>query len=260
MFNTFSWIPTWSIFSFHSLRLILTNLIFRDLKDINSLVDKKLPIQIPAVFDKWMTTALLLHFAALIVAALSAFFGLLAHCCEMSMRCSSTYSSGFAAVIALFAFIFDLVLFFVAKARINSVGSATIGSAIWLTLAAWVLLFFSGWFYSCGKNGTSNPPSKNRGDVGFRYGNNNPKTKRSASDDGDEEFFRNVARVAAEDRRAAAEERRARQKTELGLPKMPEVQVERVPIEQQPTAVTDSQARTLLVQTLDGPIEGHDHY
>lgn len=67
------------------------------------------------------------------------------------MTCCSTCVSGFAAAVALIAFIFDLVLFFVAKARINSVGTASMGTAIWLTLAAWLLLFFSGCLYTVGR-------------------------------------------------------------------------------------------------------------
>ena len=238
MFKTFSWIPTWSVFFFHSHHL-KTNIFFCDLKDINSLVHNELPIQIPAVVVKWITTALVLHIAALIVAALSAFFGLLAHVREMSMTCCSTFISGFAAVIALVAFIFDLVLFFVAKARISSVGSAQIGSAVWLTLAAWVLLFFSGCFYSCGKNCISNRPSKKRRDDGDRDGDNDrdtPKKKRSTSYNNKERFNKERS-----DAVRAAEGRRTR-KTELGLPDMPEV-VETVPltegIEESQTAFID---------------------
>ena len=69
------------------------------------------------------------------------------------MSCFSTCVSGFGAAIALLAFIFDLAFFFIAKSRINSVsgGSATMGNAIWLTLAAWLLLFFSGCFYGLGR-------------------------------------------------------------------------------------------------------------
>ena len=130
------------------------------LKDINALVGNNLPIKIPQVVVKWITTALVLHIAALIVTAVSALFGLLAHVREMSMTYFSTCISGFAALIALVAFIFDLILFGVAKTRIKSVGSAQIGSAVWLTFAAWVLLFFSGCFYSCGRNCISNRPSK----------------------------------------------------------------------------------------------------
>lgn len=67
------------------------------------------------------------------------------------MTCFSTCISGFAAAVTLLAFIFDIAIFFAARARINSVGSAEIGNATWLTLAAWVLLFFSGCFYTIGR-------------------------------------------------------------------------------------------------------------
>jgi hypothetical protein len=163
------------------------------LKDINNLVGDNLPIQIPKVVVKWVTSALVLHIVALILAAASAFFGLLAHVREMSMTYCSTFISEFAAAVALVAFIFDLVLFFVAKTRINAVGSAQIGSAIWLTLAAWVLLFFSGCFYSFGKCCISNRPS-NKG-----YDDNNRRRTRTS---------------------AAAE---------TGLPQFPQLFTERVP-------------------------------
>jgi hypothetical protein len=69
------------------------------------------------------------------------------------MTCFSTCISGLGATVALLAFIFDLALFFVAKSRLNSVagGSASIGIGIWLTLIAWILLFFSGCFYGLGR-------------------------------------------------------------------------------------------------------------
>ncbi|KAJ7665084.1 hypothetical protein DFH06DRAFT_1390388 [Mycena polygramma] len=119
--------------------------------DINSLVGNNLPIEIPNVVVKWLTYVLVLHIVALALAAGSALFGLLAHVREMSMTCCSTCVSGFAAAVALLAFIFDLAFFFIAKSRINAVGSASIGNAIWLTLAAWILLFFSGCFYTLGR-------------------------------------------------------------------------------------------------------------
>ena len=80
------------------------------------------------------------------------------------MTCCSTCISGFAAVVALLAFIFDLAFFFLAKARINEVGSAEIGNAIWLTLAAWVLLFFSGCFYTLGRCCISKRKARGKGD------------------------------------------------------------------------------------------------
>ncbi|THH10212.1 hypothetical protein EW146_g8443 [Bondarzewia mesenterica] len=121
--------------------------------DINALVGNNTSINIPQVAVKWITYALVLHIVALILAAGSALFGLLAHVRELSMTCFSTCISGFGAAIALLAFIFDLAFFFIAKSRINSVkgGSASMGNAIWLTLAAWLLLFFAGCFYGFGR-------------------------------------------------------------------------------------------------------------
>ena len=141
------------------------------LKDINALVGNNLPIEIPQVVVKGITTALVLHIAALIVTAVSALFGLLAHVREMSTTSLTTWISRFAALIAMVALIFDFVLFGVAKTRINSVGSAQIGSAVWLTLAAFLLLCFSGYFYHFGRNCIHNRPSKN---------DNNDNRRRSA--------------------------------------------------------------------------------
>jgi hypothetical protein len=121
--------------------------------DINKLVGNSTPIDIPQVAVKWLTYALVLHIVALAFSAGSAVFGLLAHVREMSMTCCSTFVAGIAAAVALLAFIFDLAFFYLAKARLNKVqgGSAQIGNAIWLTLAAWVMLFFSGCFYTLGR-------------------------------------------------------------------------------------------------------------
>lgn len=121
--------------------------------DINQLVGNKLPLQIPEVAVKWITYALVLHIVALAFAAVSAVFGLLAHVREMSMTCFSSCIAGFGATVALLAFIFDVALFMIARARLNKVkgGSASLGNGIWLTLAAWILLFFSGCFYGIGR-------------------------------------------------------------------------------------------------------------
>jgi hypothetical protein len=147
--------------------------------DINGLVGNKLPIQIPEVLVKWVTYALVLHIVALFLAGISAVFGLLAHVREMSMTCFSSCISGFAAVVALLAFIFDLSLFFIVKARINAVqgGSATPGNAIWLTGVAWVLLFFSGCFYTLGRcclkrRPRNDGPWNNKGSTDLPLGGN----------------------------------------------------------------------------------------
>lgn len=54
---------------------------------------------------------------------------------------------------ALIAFIFDIVLFFLAKTRINALdgASSSIGPAVWLTLAAWVCLVVSGCAFGIGR-------------------------------------------------------------------------------------------------------------
>lgn len=123
------------------------------MSDINALVGDSTPIQIPNVVVKWITYALVLHVVALIFAAIGAVFGLLAHVREFSMTCCSTCMSGAGAATALLAFIFDLAFFFIAKSRINAVkgGSASIGIGIWLTLAAWLLMFFAGCFFGLGR-------------------------------------------------------------------------------------------------------------
>lgn len=122
-------------------------------QDVNALVGDTTTIQIPQVVVKWLTYVLVLHIVAFGLAAIGALFGLLAHVREMAMTCFSSCISGFAASVALVAFIFDIAIFFVAKSRMNSVsgGSASIGNAVWLTLVAWVLLFFSGCFYGIGR-------------------------------------------------------------------------------------------------------------
>ncbi|KAI0308334.1 SUR7/PalI family-domain-containing protein [Multifurca ochricompacta] len=121
--------------------------------EIDKLVGNRTKVHIPEVIVKWITYALVLHIVALVLAAISSVFGLLAHVREFSMSCFSTCISGVGAAITLLAFIFDLAFFFLAKSRLNSVkgGSATMGNAIWLTLAAWLLLFFSGCFYGLGR-------------------------------------------------------------------------------------------------------------
>lgn len=172
------------------------------------MVGNKFPVEIPQVAVKWLTYALVLHIVALAGAGVSAVFGLLAHVREMSMTCCSTFVSGFAAVVAMFAFIFDLVLFFVAKSRINAVGSAQIGNAIWLTLAAWLLLFFSGCFYTLGRCCISSRPR-----APGKSGGWNKDAEPGAGPDKYGEQMRLDAVKAEADRKA-----RQKQPSETGLP------------------------------------------
>ncbi|KAI0698402.1 SUR7/PalI family-domain-containing protein [Cerioporus squamosus] len=177
--------------------------------DVNALLGDKTVLQIPQVVVKWVTYALVLHLVALVLAGISAVFGLLAHVREMSMAYCSTCVSGFAAAVALVAFIFDLVLFFLTRTRINAVdgGHATIGLAIWLTLAAWVLLFFAGCFYGLGRCCIRRRPRGPDREMG-----------RSAPDNSYAEQMRLDAVKAEADRKA----RQAAGKTEIGLPALQE--------------------------------------
>lgn len=126
-------------------------------------IDLPLNVQIPTVAVKWITYVLVLHIVGLGFAAVATFFGLLAHVRELSMMTISSCSAGIGAFILLLAFVFDLVFFFIAKSRINAVGgSAEIGNGLWLTLASWVLLFFSGCFYGFGRCCISKRPRGQR--------------------------------------------------------------------------------------------------
>ncbi|QRV83373.1 SUR7/Pali family protein [Ceratobasidium sp. AG-Ba] len=177
----------------------------------NALLGNDLPIQIPNVVVKWITYALVLHIVALGLAGVSAIFGLLAHVREMSMSCFSSCISGMGAAVCLVAFIFDLVLFFAVRARVNAVqgGSATIGNGLWMTLAAWVLLFFAGCMFSFGRCCVSKRPSFSK----------RRDRRRDTEDDGNK-YDRESERMRLDAVKAEAD-RKARQKAgpqEVGLP------------------------------------------
>ncbi len=186
-----------------SLYIRLRSLQLHALLDINALLDNTTKIQIPEVLVKWITYALVLHIVALVLAGISAVFGLLAHVREMSMAYCSTCVSGFSAAVAMVAFIFDIVLFFLTRTRVNdSGGHAEIGIAVWLTLAAWILLFFAGCFYGLGRCCIRRRPR------GF------DREARPTVDGGYAEQVRLEAVKAEADRKA----RQAAGKNEVGLP------------------------------------------
>lgn len=112
----------------------------------------------------------------------------------------------------MIAFIFDLALFFLARARIRSAGGdASFGNAILLTIVAWVLLFLSGIFFCCGRCCLSNRPSR--------------KNKRSGTGDFEPGHNQYVDQVRMDAIKAEAE-RQAKQKygKEGGLPAFQEFQ------------------------------------
>lgn len=126
------------------------------------------------------------------------------------MTCFSSCTAGVGAAVTLLAFIFDLAFFFLAKSRLNAVqgGSATIGNAIWLTLAAWILLFFSGCFYGLGRCCIRRRPR------------DMARPDREASGWSNGQTYEEQMRLDAV---KAEADRKARQKqVELGLPAFPE--------------------------------------
>ncbi|KAH9898277.1 SUR7/PalI family-domain-containing protein [Cubamyces lactineus] len=173
--------------------------------DVNALLGDNTPIKIPSVLVKWVTYALVLHIVALVLAGISSVFGLLAHVREMSMTYCSTCVSGFSATVAMVAFIFDLVLFYLTKSRVNNVegGHAEMGISIWLTLAAFLLLFFAGCFYGLGRCCIRRRPSRFDRDM-----------ERPSPDNNYAEQMRLEAVKAEADRKA----RQLAGKTEVGLP------------------------------------------
>ncbi|KAJ1028026.1 hypothetical protein NDA13_003477 [Ustilago tritici] len=101
---------------------------------------------------KGLTYTLVLHLVALAFAVVSVLLGLISHCRELSTNCFGTFVTGIGAFITIVAFGLDLALFIVARQRINSINGAraSLGMAIWMTLAAWILMFLAGCAFSCG--------------------------------------------------------------------------------------------------------------
>ncbi|KAJ6492570.1 actin cortical patch SUR7/pH-response regulator pali [Mycena vitilis] len=94
-----------------------------------------------------LTKALVLHVVALVVAGIAFVFALLALMgIPLIAECCADCFSGFAGATGFTVFIFDLAFFFIIKKRVNEESghnSAVMGNAIWLTLAAMILLFIT---------------------------------------------------------------------------------------------------------------------
>lgn len=108
---------------------------------------------IPEAITRYLTYVLILHVVALALALLSTIFGLLSHISSLSVLCFPTCFAATASTVSLIALVFDLAMFYIAKARIDNVSgaSASIGMAVWLTLAAWLLCGFAGCAYGVGR-------------------------------------------------------------------------------------------------------------
>ncbi|GAA6060272.1 hypothetical protein JCM10212_003972 [Sporobolomyces blumeae] len=102
---------------------------------------------------KWITYLMILHPIAAAFGVVSVIFGLLAHMHNFAGTALTTCFASFAATFSLLAFVFDIAVFVIAKQRIDSSsvgGNASLGPAVWMTLAAMVLFGLSGCFFGCG--------------------------------------------------------------------------------------------------------------
>lgn len=93
---------------------------------------------------------MILHPIAAAFGVVSVIFGLLAHMHGFAGTALTTCFASFAATFSLLAFVFDIAVFVIAKQRIESSsvgGSASLGPAVWMTLAAMVLFGLSGCFF-----------------------------------------------------------------------------------------------------------------
>jgi len=108
---------------------------------------------IPTAITKYLTYVLILHIVALALALASTIFGLLSFISSLSVLCFPTCFAACASTCSLIALVFDLAMFYIAKTRIDRVdgASASIGVAVWLTLAAWLLCGFAGCAYGIGR-------------------------------------------------------------------------------------------------------------
>lgn len=93
---------------------------------------------------------------ALVSCVAAIIFRLLDTVDNVSLLCFPALLSWFTSACTLAAFVIDLAMFYIAKARIDSVdgASAKIGVSVWFTLVAWVLPVFASCF--CGINQVEN--------------------------------------------------------------------------------------------------------
>lgn len=125
---------------------------------------------LPNSLIKWLTYALIVHPIAAGLAAASFLSGCISHCREFSTSRVTTWLTSFATTIALIAFVFDIVLFSIAKSRINGASNndvglkASLGNAVWLTLVGFILLFISGCLFGFGHRCIKRRPTQEEKD------------------------------------------------------------------------------------------------
>ncbi|PWN32615.1 pali-domain-containing protein [Meira miltonrushii] len=104
---------------------------------------------------KGLTYCLVLNPIALAACVITLLTGLLAHCGDMSLVCINGLFSGLASTLTLVAVALNFALFVLAKKRIDSINgaSASYGVALWLALAAWILIVLSSCAFCCSCGG-----------------------------------------------------------------------------------------------------------
>lgn len=98
---------------------------------------------------KGLTYTMVLHPICAGLAAVAAVFGFFSMCDGCLSPCLSGLLTGIATTVALIAFIFDLATFLILKNRLKDDIEglkASLGSALWLVLAAWIIILLG----SCG--------------------------------------------------------------------------------------------------------------
>lgn len=157
---------------------------------------------------------LIVHIVALGAGVASVVFGLLSHFSGLGLLCFPTCTAALTSSLSLIALIFDLVIFYIAKARIDKVdgASASIGISVWLTLAAWLCAGFAGCAYGIGRSCMGKRKSQASGDPEGESSYNKRRHERS-----DGEHWRMQALQAEQAR-----------KKEAGLPSFPDY--ERTPL------------------------------
>lgn len=127
---------------------------------------------IPETITHYLTYVLILHIVALAAAGAATIFGLLSHIGSMSVLCFPTFFASLASSVSLLALVFDLVMFYISKARIDNVNgaSASIGISVWLVLAAWLLAGFGGCAYGVGKCCIGSRNKRDSGDAQLMNG------------------------------------------------------------------------------------------
>ncbi|KAG0147141.1 hypothetical protein CROQUDRAFT_699735 [Cronartium quercuum f. sp. fusiforme G11] len=125
--------------------------------DPNVLLSLSLPesFRLTDSIIKGLTYVLVIHAIAAAFAALSVLSGIVSHIRDFQRTCWTSILSSCAASLALIGFIFDFIIFGIARKRMNDVEPrivrAIFGPAIWMTLIAWVFLAFSGCFFCAGR-------------------------------------------------------------------------------------------------------------